>query len=217
MKRKYHQALTALSFFAIFGISSFLLMSTFLTYAIGTVSEKYSLEVITLEAGESLNTIIYGTFLTFSILSLPLMVLYAYHYLKDALYKSERRFALSLMTIPIFMSLGALFGYWATIYVFIHYLYGFNAFLGVNDTIQLWKLGSIILTNMFMFGVVFLTPFIVRSLITYNIMKKETLRALAMPFAVFSFTLAAILTPTDVISTFLLSGPMSLLYVISLY
>ena len=114
-----------------------------------------------------------------------------------------------------FLSMGILFGYFVTIPLANGYLQAFNSGLGVN----LWSLSSyldytllLLLAN----GFVFELSVILLFLVHFGFLTEESLKKKRPFMVVFSFVLAAVLTPPDVFSQVLMAIPLLVFYEFSI-
>jgi sec-independent protein translocase protein TatC len=83
---------------------------------------------------------------------------------------------------------------------------------GVQMATDIDKYLSFVLTLFLVFGLSFETPVVEMVLVRLGIVSIEKLREFRPYFIVIAFVIAAIVTPPDVISQFMLAVPMILLY-----
>jgi sec-independent protein translocase protein TatC len=146
----------------------------------------------------------------------PLVLYEIWAFVAPGLYTRERRYVIPFVIFStLFFIGGALFGY------FVVFPYGFKFLLGfATETIrplpkvkEYFSLASKLLLA---FGVVFELPLFVfflakMGLVTYTLMVKHFKYALLLIFGI-----SAMLTPPDVVTQFMMAGPLLCLYGISI-
>ncbi|GAB4118213.1 MAG: twin-arginine translocase subunit TatC [Sideroxydans sp.] len=146
------------------------------------------------------------------LLALPYVLLQIWRFVAPGLYANEKRFLLPMIVSSLILFIaGMAFAY----FVVFPAVFGFviaSAPQGVAVMTDIDKYLSFALGMFLAFGVSFQVPVIVVVLVHLGIVTPAKLRA-ARPYVIVgAFVVAAILTPPDVISQFLLAVPMWLLY-----
>ncbi len=159
------------------------------------------------------------SFLAAVFISMPFLLYQIWKFIAPGLYAHERKYVFGfVISGSILFFLGASFAY------FIVFPLGFQFFLKYagadwNMVASLsisWYLSFV--TQLIMaFGIVFELPVIIFFLVKIGILTEKTLRKYRRYAIVIIFTLAAILTPPDVISQLLMAAPLLILYEISIF
>jgi sec-independent protein translocase protein TatC len=148
-------------------------------------------------------------------ISAPFIFYQAWMFVAPGLYRKEKRFVLPFVFFSTFLFVGgALFGY------FIVFPFGFRFFLGfANEYIQalpsVKQYFSLSIKLLIGFGVIFELPVAAFFLGRMGIITPELLRKQRKYAILLMFVVAAILTPPDVITQFMMAGPLLVLYELS--
>jgi len=150
-------------------------------------------------------------------LSFPYLIIEIWGFVSPALFKEEKRifWPFAIFTY-LFFTGGALFGY------FIVFPFGFDFFLSLtqpNEIMPSLSIGSYLIFTLKLllaFGFVFELPLIAFVLARMGILTPEWLIKNAKYALLSSFIVAAILTPPDPFTMFLMAGPLILLYGLSI-
>ncbi len=133
-------------------------------------------------------------------------------FVAPGLYQKEKRLLMPFIAFSTLLFVGGgLFGY------FVVFPFGFKFFLSFeNEYIQALPSAkqyfSFAVKLLFAFGLVFELPVVMYFLSRIGVVSVPTLRAKRKYFIVLSFALAAILTPPDVITQFMMAIPLVALY-----
>lgn len=151
------------------------------------------------------------------VVALPYVLYQAWAFVAPGLYEHEKRLALPLVVASTLLFLAGM--------AFCYYI----VFEQVFTVIHAWAPKSItpapdieayfsfVLTMFLAFGITFEIPIVVIVLVRMGIVSVEKLRE-ARPYVVVgAFVIAAIVTPPDVLSQFMLAVPMCLLYEAGLF
>ncbi|MCF8197320.1 MAG: twin-arginine translocase subunit TatC [Sulfuritalea sp.] len=143
---------------------------------------------------------------------LPYVLYQVWAFVAPGLYAHEKKLALPLITASVVLFfLGMAFAYFA----FFPMVFGFMSQIapeGVAWMTDIEKYFSFVLTMFLAFGVTFEVPVIVIVLVKIGVVDVAKLREIRPYVIVGAFVIAAIFTPPDVISQFMLAMPMWLLY-----
>jgi sec-independent protein translocase protein TatC len=154
------------------------------------------------------------------VLALPIMLYQLWSFIAPGLYSREKR-----LTIPFVVSSCLLFaagGYfcWRVVFpVAFQYLLGFAGQVGdlqVTPTVMIDEYIDFCTRMLVAFGVVFELPVLVMFLSIAGFVTHRHLIKFARYFVVVAFVIAAVITPPDIASQFLLAIPLCLLYVVSI-
>ncbi len=156
------------------------------------------------------------TLLAAFILALPYVLYQAWAFVAPGLYAHEKRLALPLIisSTALFI-LGMLFCYFVvfrTVFQFIASV----APQSISQTPDIEAYSSFVMTMFLAFGITFEVPVAVVLLLKAGLVTVEKLREVRGYVIVGAFVIAAIVTPPDVISQFLLAGPLCILYEIGI-
>ena len=153
-------------------------------------------------------------------LSFPVLANQLWQFVAPGLYKREKRALLPfLLATPVLFIGGASFAYFIAIPTALTFLLQYQGDMGGIQQDALPSVGnylSFIMQFLFAFGISFLLPVLLMLLERSGIVTLEQLRSARRYAIVVAFILAAVLTPPDVVSQFLLAVPLILLYEIAL-
>jgi sec-independent protein translocase protein TatC len=149
--------------------------------------------------------------------ALPYVLYQAWAFVAPGLYEHEKRLALPLIVAStVLFFLGVAFCYFfvfGKVFAFIHDF----APKSITPAPDIEAYFSFVITMFLAFGITFEIPIVVIVLVRMGIVSVEKLRE-ARPYVVVgAFVIAAIVTPPDVLSQFMLAVPMCLLYEAGLF
>jgi len=152
------------------------------------------------------------TLLAAFIVALPYVLYQAWAFIAPGLYSHEKRLALPLITSStILFILGMLFCYFIvfkTVFQFIASV----APQSITPAPDIEAYSNFVMTMFLAFGITFEVPVAVVLMIKAGLVTVQKLREIRGYVIVGAFVIAAVVTPPDVISQFLLAGPLCLLY-----
>lgn len=147
----------------------------------------------------------------------PYIFYQIWKFISPGLYKQERKYIIpiSFLSALCFVG-GAMFGY------FIVFPFAFEFFMGYADELikpmpSLREYFSFSLKLLIAFGLIFELPMFIFFLARMGLVTAAYLRKVRGYAIVMFFVAAAILTPPDIITQFLMAGPLIILYEISIY
>jgi sec-independent protein translocase protein TatC len=146
------------------------------------------------------------------LVALPYVLYQAWAFVAPGLYDSEKKLALPLVvSSTLLFMLGIGFCYYfvfGKVFAFIHDF----APKSITPAPDIEAYFSFVMTMFLAFGVTFEIPIVVIVLVRMGLVSIEKLRA-ARPYVIVgAFVVAAVVTPPDVLSQFMLAVPMCLLY-----
>jgi sec-independent protein translocase protein TatC len=157
-------------------------------------------------------------FLSAVLLSLPWILYQAWAFVAPGLYEHERKFAMPLIVSSVFfLVLGIAFAYMFVLPAAYKFFVAIASGTGAEILQDLQKYWDFTLAIFFGFGITFEVPVVQMLLVKAGVVNAEQLRAARRYVIVGAFVLAAILTPPDVISQFMLAVPLILLYELGIY
>ncbi|MDO4230848.1 MAG: twin-arginine translocase subunit TatC [Lautropia sp.] len=156
--------------------------------------------------------------LTAVLLSLPWVLYQAWAFVSPGLYAHEKRFAGPLIVLSvIFLVLGIAFAYFFVLPVAYKFFFSFAEKTGADVMQDLQRYWDFTLSIFFGFGLAFEVPVVVMLMIKLGIVSVEGLREARRYVIVGAFVVAAVLTPPDVLSQFMLAVPLMLLYELGIF
>ncbi len=151
------------------------------------------------------------------VISSPFIFHQLWLFIAPGLYQHEKRYLIPfvLSSSLLFVS-GTLFAY------FVVFPFGFKFFLGfANDYIQalpsVKQYFSFSIKLLLAFGLIFQLPVVVFFISKMGLLGPDTLKRNRKYALLLIFVIAAILTPPDVITQFMMAGPLLILYEISIW
>ena len=149
--------------------------------------------------------------------ALPYVLYQAWAFVAPGLYEHEKKLALPLIVAStILFFLGVAFCYFfvfGKVFAFIHDF----APKSITPAPDIEAYFSFVITMFLAFGITFEIPIVVIVLVRMGIVSVEKLRE-ARPYVIVgAFVVAAVVTPPDVLSQFMLAVPMCLLYEAGLF
>ncbi len=149
-------------------------------------------------------------------LCFPIFATQIWRFVAPGLYVKEKRALLPfLLMTPIFFAGGASFAYFIAMPWALHFLLGFEGNVGGVHQEALPGVGNylaFVTRFLFGFGVAFLLPILLMLLERAGLVTREQLAAKRRYAIVAAFAVAAVLTPPDAISQFMLAVPLYALY-----
>lgn len=151
-----------------------------------------------------------------SILTAPLLFHQLWLFIAPGLYENERRYVIPFVLLSsVLFCGGAWFCYDQVLPVTLSFFFNEFASINVSPTIKLADHLSMTITLLVAFGLVFELPLITLFLSRMGVIDHLFLLRYFKHAIVVIFITAAVLTPPDVLTQFLMAGPLIVLYVIS--
>lgn len=152
-------------------------------------------------------------FLSAVLLALPWILYQAWSFVAPGLYEHERRFALPLIVSSVFFLLvGIAFAYTFVLPAAYRFFIAMSERTGAETLQDLQKYWDFTLAIFFGFGLTFEIPVVQMLLLKSGLVSVEQMKSARRYVVVGAFVVAAVLTPPDVISQFMLAVPLCLLY-----
>ena len=150
-------------------------------------------------------------------IALPYVLYQAWAFVAPGLYEHEKKLALPLVVLSsVLFFLGVAFCYFfvfGKVFAFIHDF----APKSITPAPDIEAYFSFVITMFLAFGITFEIPIVVWLLVRMGLVSVEKLRE-ARPYVIVgAFVVAAVVTPPDVLSQFMLAVPMCLLYEAGLF
>jgi len=157
-------------------------------------------------------------FLSALLASLPWVLYQAWAFVAPGLYEHEKRFAMPLIISSVFfMLVGISFAYYFVLPAAYKFFISFSAQTGAETLQDLQKYWDFTLSIFFGFGLTFEVPVVEMLLVKLGIVTTQQLRDARRYVIVGAFVVAAVLTPPDVLSQFMLAIPLCLLYELGIW
>ena len=156
------------------------------------------------------------------IVAFPIILYQLWAFIAPGLYSRERRFAIPFVaSSTVLFAVGGYFGWKVAFPIAFQYLLGFSGPVGsegfeVKPTVMIGDYIEFVARMLMAFGATFQLPVLVFFLSVAGFVNARDLVRFARYFVVVAFAVAAIITPPDIASQFLLAGPLCLLYVVSI-
>ena len=150
------------------------------------------------------------------VLGLPVVLYQAWAFIAPGLYRHEQRLALPLIVSSSLLFLaGMLFCYFVVFRTVFHFIATF-APQSITPAPDIEAYVNFVMTMFLAFGITFEVPVAVVLLVKTGIVSLQKLRSARGYVVVGAFVIAAVVTPPDVVSQFLLAVPLCLLYEVGL-
>ncbi|NGM86101.1 twin-arginine translocase subunit TatC [Parapusillimonas sp. SGNA-6] len=152
------------------------------------------------------------TLLASFVLALPIVLYQAWAFVAPGLYRHERRLALPLIaTSTLLFLLGMAFCYYFVFGTVFHFIANF-APESITPAPDIEAYLSFVMTMFVAFGITFEVPIAVILMVKTGIVSVEKLRSARGYVIVGAFIVAAVVTPPDVVSQFMLAVPLCILF-----
>lgn len=152
------------------------------------------------------------------VVAFPYLVFELWLFIRPALHAKERKAARGMVFyISLLFFLGVAFGYFALAPVSILFLGSYQVSAEVANQITLRSYISTLTTMVLASGLIFELPILAYFLARVGIITSSFLRDNRRLAVVINFIIAAIITPSDVSSMFLMAIPLLLLYELSIW
>lgn len=175
------------------------------------------LNIININMAGQFNTHIMVSLYVGLIIAFPFMVFQFWQFIKPALYDAERRKARgAVFYISSLFFIGVLFGYFIISPLTIHFLGGYSVSGEVTNQINLGSYIASVTSVTLAAGLLFELPVLVVFLTKAGIVSPTFLRKYRKHTFIVIMTVAAIITPPDILSLLLVTFPLWLLFEVSI-
>lgn len=177
----------------------------------------FSMELINIEISAQFFTYMKVAILCGVVLAFPYIVYELWKFISPALYDNERkavRKAFGLSSALFY--LGVTVGYFVVLPVCLVFFMNFSISDSIVNTISLSSYMSLFVSMVFLIGLLFEFPTVVLALSALGIVNREVLRKGRRYAVVAVLILAALITPSDPFSMFVLAIPLYGLYELSI-
>lgn len=204
------------------------LKSDFLTYqALNSLAEaiglspiypdsfNYTKELKNLDPSGQITSQIYTILLCGLIIAVPYVVWEVWRFIKPGLTDNEKKHANgTVLAITLFFLIGVLFSYFFILPFSVQFLYSYNPF-GISNEWRLSGYTSMFVQSLLGMGLVFLFPVFAYFLAKIGVLTPHFLRTYRRHALVVIMVIAAVITPSDVMSMLIAAFPLILLYELS--
>jgi len=174
-------------------------------------------QMVAIEVQETFFTALKVAFFSAFLVSLPVIFWQFWLFMAPGLYDNEKKLVLPFVFSATFMFLiGGAFAYYIVVPFGFEFLITFGSQV-VTVMPSIGKYVSFFTKLVFGFGVAFELPVITFFLASIGLVNDQMLKDFFKYAVIIIFVLAALLTPPDVITQFLMAGPLILLYGVSIY
>ena len=205
------------------------LKSDFLTYqALNSLAEaiglspiypdsfNYTKELKNLDPSGQITSQIYTILLCGLIIAVPYVVWEVWRFIKPGLTDNEKKHPNgTVLAITLFFLIGVLFSYFFILPFSVQFLYSYNPF-GISNEWRLSGYTSMFVQSLLGMGLVFLFPVFAYFLAKIGVLTPHFLRTYRRHALVVIMVIAAVITPSDVMSMLIAAFPLILLYELSI-
>lgn len=176
----------------------------------------YSFEIINVELGEKFMSHIKVSFILAIVIGFPYIFYEFWKFVKPGLYKNEQKAVRGIVWICSFLFyLGISFGYFVIAPFAINFLAGYDL-SEVVTKVSITSFVSFLIMFTAPAGLVFELPIVVYFLSKLGIVTPEFMKKYRRHAMLLILIVAAVITPPDVVSQFLIAIPLYILYEISI-
>ncbi len=174
-------------------------------------------QMVAVEIQETFFTALKVAFFSGFIVSLPIIFWQMWLFLAPGLYEHEKKLVIPFVFFATLMFLiGASFAYYIVVPFGFEFLINFGSAV-VTVLPSIGKYVGFFTKLLFGFGIAFELPVITFFLAKIGLVDDAMLKNFFKYAIVLIFILASLLTPPDVLTQFLMAGPLILLYILSIY
>jgi sec-independent protein translocase protein TatC len=172
--------------------------------------------MVAIEVQETFFTALKVAFFSGFLVSLPVIFWQLWLFIAPGLYDHEKKYVIPfVLSATLMFLIGASFAYYVVV------PFGFSFLINFGSTVvtvlpSIGKYVSFFTKLLFGFGIAFEMPVITFFLAVIGLVNEKTLIGFFKYAIVMIFILAALLTPPDVLTQFLMAGPLILLYGVSI-
>ncbi len=178
----------------------------------------FNLEIVNLNLSGQFTTHMSISFFMALVLAMPYIIWEFWRFLKPALYERERKHSKgAVVVMSLLFMIGVLFSYFLIVPLTINFFGSYHVSETIANQISLSSYISTFLSVTLWMGIIFELPVLVYFLAKIGIVTPAFLRKIRKYMLVVILTLAAIITPPDVISQILVSIPLLALYELSIW
>lgn len=175
------------------------------------------IDLISISPAEGMFSTIKLSFYCGILLSLPVFIYQTLKFVIPALSKKERKFIIIATFISVILfNLGVFFSIKFAVPFMLSFFIGFLPSDIVQSLISYDKYISFIFRLVIVFGIIFLEPLIIVSVVKLGIISIKKLSKLRPYFIIVNLIFAAIITPPDIVSQIIMAIPLMIFFEIGL-
>lgn len=180
--------------------------------------EPWHVALINTELSGQFMAHVTSSFCLAALLASPYILVELLGYVMPALYADERRLAVRVSVVVfVLFALGVVMNYFVLFPISFRFLGTYQVSADVQNTITLDSYISTFSTLTFMMGIVFQLPLVCWFLGRVGVLTADVMRRYRRHALVGIMILAAIITPPDIFTLMLVTGPLYLLYEASIW
>ncbi|MGB3750844.1 MAG: twin-arginine translocase subunit TatC [Arcobacteraceae bacterium] len=174
-------------------------------------------QMVAIEVQETFFTALKVAFFSAFLVTLPIMLWQMWLFLAPGLYENEKKLIIPFVVgATVMFLIGAAFAYYIVVPFGFEFLVNFgNSVVSVMPSIG--KYVSFFTKLLFGFGIAFELPVFTFFLAIIGVVTDRTLKDFFKYAVVLIFVASALLTPPDILTQFLMAGPLIILYGVSIY
>ena len=174
-------------------------------------------QMVAIEVQETFFTALKVAFFSGFLVSLPIILWQMWLFLAPGLYDNEKKLVIPFVFGATFMFLvGSSFAYYIVVPFGFEFLVNFGSTV-VSVMPSIGKYVSFFTKLLFGFGIAFELPVFTFFLAIIGVVTDRTLKDFFKYAVVLIFVVSALLTPPDILTQFLMAGPLIILYGVSIY
>lgn len=178
--------------------------------------KSFDIKLMNLEVSGQFTSMIGVLLVAGLILALPWVVFQLFQFLKPGMTGKERKYANLMMFFTVFFFIsGVAFSYYMVIPLSVNFMYYFTPFDAENQWTIMTYINMFVQTTLAM-GIVFLLPIIVYFLAKIGLISPTFMTTYRKHAFIVILTIAAIITPADLLSMFIAAIPLLILYELSI-
>lgn len=178
---------------------------------------NYTKELKNLNPSGQITAQIYAILICGLIIAIPYVVWEIWKFIKPGLHQNEAKNANgTVFAVSFFFLTGVLFSYFFMLPFSVQFLFTYNPF-GVSNEWTLSSYTSLFVQTLLGMGIVFLFPVFTYFLAKMGILSPQFLRTYRKHALIVILVIAAIITPSDIMSMMIASIPLILLYEVSIW
>jgi sec-independent protein translocase protein TatC len=178
----------------------------------------FSMEIININMAGQFFVHLNMSFWIGFVLAFPYVIWEIWRFIAPALYEKEQRAVKRAFFCSSFLFfVGVVIGYLFLFPLVIRFFSSYQVSAAIPNTIDLASYTSMFLMLILVMGLVFELPVLIYTLSHIGVVNRRFLRKYRRHAIVVMFVLAAIITPTDPISIFIVAIPLCLLYELSIF
>ncbi|GAW91124.1 twin-arginine translocase subunit TatC [Calderihabitans maritimus] len=199
-------------------VSYFLLREQIMAILLEPV-KPFKISLVYITFTEAFLTQLKASLLAGIVLAIPIILWQIWSFIVPALKPQEKKYILLLVPVSTILFIGGILFAYKTVFrlaVQFFIIQG-GVVPGLTPMISISKYFSFLISFLIPFGLIFQLPLVIIFLTRIGVVNHRLLAANRKYVLLLIFTVAAILTPPDVISQILMGGPMYLLYEVSIW